>query len=620
MSVAPRDDTLSMEERRKIDRVCNRFEEEWLAGRRPEIEFYLRQVSPAGQAELLNELLQLELDYRRSVNEAVEADPYRRRFPRHREVIAQAFQAALARPVPVRFLPGSKIGRYEVRRSLGAGAFAVVYLAWDAQLQREVAVKVPHRYLLTDPSARQRFLAEARTVASLRHPRIVALYDVAELDDRETIYLVLQYVGGESLRQRLGHGPLPPSQASRIAARVSEAMAVAHRAGVFHRDLKPSNILLDEQDEPHICDFGLALHVDEQRERQGEYAGTLTYMSPEQMRGETHRLDGRADIWSLGVILYEMLTGRVPFVGRSREELCDEILHRDPRPPRQLDARIARDQERVCLRCLAKQPSDRFATASDVAEALLASVGRRRRLWFVLVLLLTVLASWGSIGAGILWQRWQPAAATLGPLEGTVDLVVWDRQRPERMGLPAEQAQALPLRSGDRVRVVVQLNQPAYAYVVWLDVHGAALPVYPWRAGQWHRLIDEQPVSYCSLPNERSNGWEMKVPRDGTESILLLVRRTPLPQDVDLNQLLRDLPQVQRAGTGAARFCNGQLLPASSLVTTMATERPPDLDQLVRIPDPLLMMQHRAAEILRPHFELVQALSFPVTKRESGIR
>ena len=284
-------------------------------------------------------------------------------------MIRAAFETAYQREAVARFVPGTRIGRYEVRRMLGSGAFAIVYLAWDGQLEREVAVKVPHRFLLCDDQARQRFLEEARTIARLRHPRIVALHDAGKLDDG-TIYLVMQHIAGSSLRDVLRAERLSLAESGEIAAKVADAMAAAHCAGVFHRDLKPGNILLDEDREPHVCDFGLAVQVENQRERQGECAGTLSYMPPEQLRGESHLLDGRADIWALGVIFYEMLTGRVPFEGQNPAQLCDEILHRDPRPPRQLDPRISRRQERVCLRCLAKQPAQRYPTAADVADEL----------------------------------------------------------------------------------------------------------------------------------------------------------------------------------------------------------------------------------------------------------
>jgi WD40 repeat protein len=166
----------------------------------------------------------------------------------------------------------------------------------------------------------------------------------------------------------------PPShaQAARLLATVADALHYAHHRGFVHRDLKPSNILIDRFGRPHVGDFGLAIHEDRQRSHKGECAGTPSYMAPEQVRGESHQLDGRTDIWSAGVILYEMLTKRRPFRG-DREELFEDILKRDPKPPRQIDDTIPPELERICLKCLAKKTTDRFSTAADLARALSAT-------------------------------------------------------------------------------------------------------------------------------------------------------------------------------------------------------------------------------------------------------
>ncbi|MFW6171542.1 MAG: protein kinase domain-containing protein [Planctomycetota bacterium] len=618
MSVAWRDDSLPVDDKKKIDSICLRFEGDWLAGRRPLLEPYLTQLHAGAQAALFRELLLLELDYRRALREEPCADDYVQRFPRMGAVIRTVFESALSRPAPARFVPGSMIGRYEVRRMLGTGAFAVVYLAWDAQLNREVAIKVPHRFLLSSPAARQRFLDEARTVAGLRHPGIVTLFDVATLPEDGTVYLVMQYVAGDSLRQRLQSGPLPPQQAGRIAAGVADAMAAAHRVGVFHRDLKPKNILLDENDGPHVCDFGLAVNVDTQRERKGEQAGTLAYMAPEQIRGESHQLDGRADIWALGVIHYEMLTGKVPFSGRNRDELCNDILQRDPRPPRQVDTRIPRQQERICLECLGKQPNQRPTTAGDVSAALRTLHREKRRggLVSLLLLLLVPSALWIVLAAAafrlpsLFGDRSLPV-----PLNARMDLLVWDPDNSARQGVSATSAHALPLCQGDQVRLCLQLNQPAYVYLLWLNADGSVLPVHPWRGGDWSsRPGKEFPRLYLTLPEKLDHGWAMQVDTDGLESVLLLARRSPLPRDVNLRELLEGGAQALPAKTSTATwFQDGMPLPVNQQPDA-ATLRPPDLGNLAGIQAPLLKMQHHLADILRPHFELIRAVSFPVNK------
>ena len=153
---------------------------------------------------------------------------------------------------------------------------------------------------------------------------------------------------------------------------MAEAASVAHHAGFVHRDLKPNNILIDKESRPHVVDFGLAIHESIQSDRRGESAGTPGYMSPEQVRGETHRLDGRSDLWSAGVILYEMLTGRCPFAGATVDELFDEIKYREPRPPRQIAPHIPAELERICLKCLSKNTRERYTTGGDLASDLRA--------------------------------------------------------------------------------------------------------------------------------------------------------------------------------------------------------------------------------------------------------
>ncbi len=617
MSLLPRDDALTLDARRQIDALCLAFEDEWLAGRRPVVEAYLDRADSTLQPVLLKELLLLELDYRRSIGETPQLDDYLARFPVCEARVRAAFHRAVARHVTMRHLPGTLIGRYRVRRMLGAGAFAAVYLAWDEQLQREVAVKVPHASRLGNAGDRQRFVAEARAVARLRHPRIVAIYDAAELEDG-TVYLVMQYVAGESLRQLINHGPVPSDEACHILMDVADAIDAAHRTGIIHRDLKPSNILLDELGQPHVCDFGLALEESQQRERRGEYAGTLAYMAPEQLRGQTHQLDGRADVWAAGVILYEMLTGRLPFLGRDREELTEEILTRDPRPPRQINRRIGRPVERVCLRCLEKRPGHRYPTASDMADELRRAHSRARHGWRItLSAAMVAVALLSSLAIAVWLTRSRPDLAGAPPLQGVVELTVWNSAQPLRQGLPLVDDRAVPLRTGDCVRLAVALNRPAHAYLVWLDAQGVPAPVYPWRRGDWRdRPADGPSTMHISLPEELDSGWTVHTPHTGMETLLLLVRPAPLPAQVDLQLLLSDLPRTPVPfRRHVVKFQQGRPLP-SGLTWASPTAPDPDrgatLDQPVAIDDPLLKLQREVVRRLRPHFELIHAVSFPV--------
>jgi serine/threonine protein kinase/formylglycine-generating enzyme required for sulfatase activity len=270
-------------------------------------------------------------------------------------------------PIPPPADPKS-IGRYRIVQELGQGGFGRVYLAYDTDLQRDVAVKVPvpgdaSRFL--DVEA---YLREARIVARLSHPNIVPVYDVGRTGDGRC-YVVSKYMEGGDLRGRLGHGRLAFGESAELVAVLCDALQYTHTKDLFHRDVKPANILLDAVGVPSLADFGLALR-DEDVGRGAGYLGTAAYMSPEQARGEGHRVDGRSDIFSIGVVLYELLTGRRPFRGGSHLEIMQQVIGAEPRPPRQIDGTIPGELERICLKAMAKRASERYTTARDLADDL----------------------------------------------------------------------------------------------------------------------------------------------------------------------------------------------------------------------------------------------------------
>jgi serine/threonine protein kinase/tetratricopeptide (TPR) repeat protein len=380
---------LSPSRMRPVDEVCDRFKDAWKAGLLPRIEDYLGNVPEPERPCLLRDLLKLELEYRRRQGETLVLDDYRKRFPDQADLVVAVFreqgivagpQAGEVKSSHDRFstepevrCPGEleqpvRLGRYRITSMLGKGGFGVVYKGFDEELRRDVAIKVPHRQRIAKPEDAEAYLAEARILASLDHAHIVPVYDLGRSEDG-LCYVVSKFIEGSDLATRSRQGRFSFAESAQLVATVAEALQHAHQKKLVHRDLKPANILLDTSNKPYLTDFGLALKEEDFGKGPG-LAGTPAYMSPEQANGEGHRVDGRSDIYSLGVVFYELLTGQRPFVGRDSRELFERICTVNVRPPRQLDATIPKELERICLKALAKRATERYTTAFDLADDL----------------------------------------------------------------------------------------------------------------------------------------------------------------------------------------------------------------------------------------------------------
>jgi len=275
----------------------------------------------------------------------------------------------LVGPAPPPEIPG-----YEIERILGKGAMSVVYLARHVHLRRRVALKVLRVVASLDDEEQIRFRSEIKANARLQHPNVVQIYEAGE--HGSSSFLALEYVEGGSLREKLADGPLPPGAAAELVRVLAEALQEAHSAGIVHRDLKPANVLLTSTGQPKIADFGLAKlrKLDEAdtvragATQSGAILGTPTYMAPERAAGKTSEVGAAADIYALGAILYECLTGRPPFQAASIIDLLDLIRREDPASPRMLQPRLPADLETICLKCLSKDAARRYESAQELAE------------------------------------------------------------------------------------------------------------------------------------------------------------------------------------------------------------------------------------------------------------
>jgi eukaryotic-like serine/threonine-protein kinase len=411
MAESPRDQGNGgeLERLRRVHRLCEEFETCWRAGERPLIEEALERVPAHDRNELLKELIILEVELRRDAGETPSLSEYRVRFPESDGLVGSALvqaadpscapkalfgnapaaatlllagrstevsaHSAAGGPSVAQTVVLDRVGEYEILEEIARGGMGVVYKARHLGLKRLVALKMILSGQMATELERERFLREAELAANLDHPHIVPIFEVSEFQGCP--YFSMKLVEGESLarqiktkvKERALHDPVA---AAHLLATLARAVDYANERGFLHCDLKPSNILIDREGRPHITDFGLAKRTSEDSSlsMSGAILGTPSYMAPEQASGSRRHLSPTTDVYGLGAIFYELLTGGPPASAETIMETVVAVLERDPIAPRELRPDVPKELETICLKCLEKSPSDRYASAAELADEL----------------------------------------------------------------------------------------------------------------------------------------------------------------------------------------------------------------------------------------------------------
>ena len=369
-----------------IHDICEQFETLLRQKKQADIEDWVSLVSESDQPELFFELLRLEIHHNSPTQSNSSIGEYFRKYPDFSNEIVKVFGSNRAsedlegggvatKSAGHLIVAGESVGRYRIISPLGIGGFSAVYLAHDPVKNQAVAMKVLRHDEGMDTSRNiECIVNEANVLSKIAHPSIPKVYDAGK-DESGKPWVAMEFIKGDSLYQMLATDQLSMVEVLRLLVKTADAVHEIHKCGFAHRDIKPDNIIIGLDGEPRIVDYGLALHENLQKDKAGERAGTTAFMSPEQVLGQSEMLDGRTDIWSLGVILYLVVAKRLPFQGECKEDIRENILVQPVRPPRQINGNVATiELENVCFRALRKNPEERFSTAHDFANALCSAI------------------------------------------------------------------------------------------------------------------------------------------------------------------------------------------------------------------------------------------------------
>lgn len=621
----------------EIRRLRDRFEVACRSGEKQlRIEDYLTSVVGEQRSTLLKELLSLELASRRQRGEQPTLAEYRMRFADFATVVEEVFAIAASAKISetTKYLPNpspsttpsssdghpAQIGKYRVVQLLGRGGQAVVYRAVHVDIPgRDVVIKWANAGLPAE--AQRSILEEGRILAELEDPGLVRVYDVDVAEGRP--FVVFEYVAGRTLRDEAKGTTIEAHRAAKITADLARTIEQVHRRGVLHRDLKPTNVLIDAQGRTRVLDFGLGTMASiwtEARDIDTRLAGTLPYMAPEQATGQPGTLGPWTDVYGLGAILYELLTGRPPhdLRGLTLQQALDRIRSGNIGRPTKLQPRVPKDLESIVMRALDAEPSKRYANAGEL-EAALRKMSSRGSL--PLRQAIAVLVAVFAIGAAYLFIPRDPidppsstTAAkpsgppitidrTVPPLEAQLNVRVWSGAGKANGGISITDPGALPVRNGEQIHIDASLNRNAYLYLIWIGTDGKVTRLD--EGGS-----DAPPRSELHSPAKLDEGWEV-IGTPGVETIVLLASGRLLDRDLDFASLIGPLPPTAADfDNGVLTFIEGRNRVAGDGSFNVAgagavgIERGPGA--VKKIDDPVL----RSLDRLRERFDLVKAVRF----------